>query len=153
MPSNAKPLWAERTTPRADARGAGGGSGEGKPAHPQLWRHGQNLLVKGQRRGRTSTGSGWLADMRCYDTELGKGRGQPGVVRWITCLERLQAHRRKATVPERWPRSTLPLKARLPRTVKLRRGCPNAELARARTFPGSSDLSSCRPKSSSQLQS
>lgn len=64
------PLWAERTTPRADARAAGGGPGEGKPAYPQLWRHGQDLL---RSRGCASTPGCSTREKRFYDTELGKG--------------------------------------------------------------------------------
>lgn len=80
MPSDARPLGGRVDDSACVARAAGGGPGEGKLAHPQLWRHGHNLLVKGQRRGRTSTGSGWLADMGFYDTEGPGARNRAGVV-------------------------------------------------------------------------
>lgn len=45
------PLWAEWTTPRAFARAAGGGSGEGKPQLSGLW-HSQDLLGNRSDSGR-----------------------------------------------------------------------------------------------------
>ena len=45
------PLWAERSIPRAEARAAGGGPGEGKPQRSRLGRR-QDLLGTGQAQAK-----------------------------------------------------------------------------------------------------